>query len=51
MAELDFSLGSRKTLFVEVILPLAIAKPYTYRVPREFNEAVTAGMRVICPIW
>ncbi|MGO3653597.1 MAG: replication restart helicase PriA [Sphingobacterium sp.] len=47
MAELDFSLGSRKTLFVEVILPLAIAKPYTYRVPREFNEAVTAGMRVI----
>src|ERR1035437_731214 len=35
----------RETLFVEVILPLAIAKNYTYRVPFEMNKAITAGKR------
>jgi len=37
----------RKTLFVEVILPLAISKNYTYRVPFELNDAVVVGKRVV----
>src|SRR5271154_4490386 len=37
----------RETLFVEVILPLAIAKNYTYRVPYEMNSAVMPGKRVV----
>src|SRR4051812_48066361 len=37
----------RKTLFVEVILPLAIAINYTYRVPFEMNEQVQVGKRVV----
>jgi primosomal protein N' (replication factor Y) len=39
--------STRKTLFVEVILPLAISKNYTYRVPFELNDAVTTGKRVV----
>src|ERR1700742_5143949 len=38
---------TRKTLFVEVILPLAISKNYTYRVPFEMNDAVVVGKRVV----
>ena len=37
----------RETLFVEVILPLAIAKNYTYRVPYELNNNVAIGKRVV----
>jgi primosomal protein N' (replication factor Y) (superfamily II helicase) len=37
----------RETLFVEVILPLAIAKNYTYRVPFQLNGAVAVGKRVV----
>ncbi|HEY0895322.1 MAG TPA: DEAD/DEAH box helicase, partial [Sphingobacteriaceae bacterium] len=37
----------RKTLFVEVVLPLSISKTYTYRVPYQLNEAVQVGKRVI----
>ncbi len=37
----------RETLFVEVVLPLSIAKTYTYRVPFEWNEKIKAGVRVI----
>jgi len=37
----------RETLFVEVILPLSIAKNYTYRVPFEMNDAVMVGKRVV----
>ncbi|RCH55168.1 primosomal protein N' [Mucilaginibacter hurinus] len=39
--------ADRKTLFIEVILPLAIAKNYTYRVPYEMNEAIEIGKRVV----
>jgi primosomal protein N' (replication factor Y) (superfamily II helicase) len=39
--------ADRETLFVEVILPLAIAKNYTYRVPYEMNNAVLIGKRVV----
>ena len=44
-AEAEFT--DRETLFVEVILPLAIAKNYTYRVPFELNNAVEIGKRVV----
>lgn len=37
----------RETLFVEVILPLAISKNYTYRVPFEMNGAIKVGKRVV----
>ncbi|WP_184542910.1 replication restart helicase PriA [Mucilaginibacter sp. FT3.2] len=37
----------RKTLFVEVILPLSISKNYTYRVPFEMNNAIAVGKRVV----
>ncbi|SJN31044.1 Helicase PriA essential for oriC/DnaA-independent DNA replication [Sphingobacterium sp. JB170] len=37
----------RQTLFVEVILPLFIAKTYTYRVPAEWNDQIEVGKRVI----
>jgi len=39
--------AERKTFFVEVILPLAIAKTYTYRVPHELNDKIGIGVRVI----
>ncbi|QJD97598.1 primosomal protein N' [Mucilaginibacter robiniae] len=39
--------SSRKTWFAEVVLPLAIAKNYTYRVPFELNDAVAVGKRVV----
>jgi len=39
--------SDRETLFVEVILPLYIAKTYTYRVPLEWNAHVAVGKRVI----
>nr|WP_294948153.1 primosomal protein N' [uncultured Mucilaginibacter sp.] len=38
---------NRKTLFVEVILPLAISRNYTYRVPFEMNDAAVVGKRVV----
>ncbi|HMR17662.1 MAG TPA: primosomal protein N', partial [Sphingobacterium sp.] len=37
----------RKTLFVEVILPLSIAKVYTYRVPFDMAHRIQVGSRVI----
>ncbi|MEO8794952.1 MAG: primosomal protein N' [Daejeonella sp.] len=43
----EFSDHERQTLFVEVILPLAISKTYTYRVPYGMNEQVEIGKRVI----
>ncbi len=37
----------RTTLFVEVVLPLAISKLYTYRVPDAWNDRLAVGKRVI----
>lgn len=34
------------TTFAEVVLPLAVPKPYTYAVPEEFVEKIAVGMRV-----
>lgn len=39
--------NTRKTIFVEVILPLAISKTYTYRVPYEMGMLVEVGKRVV----
>lgn len=38
---------SRITKFADVILPLAIPKLYTYRVPLELNEQLKEGQRVV----
>lgn len=37
----------RTTLFVDVIVPLAVPQKYTYRVPVELNDDVTQGKRVL----
>jgi len=36
-----------KTFFADIILPLAIPKRYTYRVPQEMNEVIRVGHRVV----
>src|SRR4051812_36305063 len=38
---------SRTTLFVDVVLPLAVPNLYTYRVPYDWNDAVAPGKRVV----
>ncbi|OOQ59616.1 replication restart helicase PriA [Mucilaginibacter pedocola] len=38
---------NRKTFFVEVILPLAISRNYTYRVPFDMNGTVAVGKRAV----
>ncbi len=35
------------TLFADVIVPLSVPNKYTYRVPKELNEAVEIGKRVL----
>lgn len=47
MSETSLFSNDRETLFVDVILPLYIAKTYTYRVPLEWNAEVAIGKRVI----
>jgi primosomal protein N' (replication factor Y) (superfamily II helicase) len=39
----------RKTLFVDVIIPLSVKNEFTYRVPFELNETVKIGIRVVVP--
>lgn len=39
----------RKTLFVDVILPIPIHQEFTYRVPNEMNDFVLEGVRVVVP--
>jgi len=36
-----------RTYFVDVILPLAIGKTYTYRIPGQFDEEIVVGKRVV----
>ena len=42
-------MSSRKTLFADVILPIAIHQVFTYRIPFELNENVFPGIRVVVP--
>nr|WP_121273359.1 primosomal protein N' [Pedobacter schmidteae] len=37
----------RETLFIEVVLPLSLAKNYSYRVPYELNDQIAVGKRVV----
>lgn len=39
----------RKTLFVDVILPVPIRNEFTYRVPFEMNDDIFAGARIVVP--
>jgi primosomal protein N' (replication factor Y) len=39
--------NERETLFAEVILPLAISKNYTYRIPFGLNRAAIVGKRAV----
>lgn len=39
--------NSRKTLFAEVIIPLAVPGTFTYRIPFDLNEKIAVGKRVI----
>ena len=39
----------RETIFIDVILPLAVQNLYTYRIPFELNEFVCVGQRVVIP--
>ncbi|GAA4142332.1 primosomal protein N' [Sphingobacterium kyonggiense] len=47
MSQAELLPTDRNTYFVEVILPLAIAKNYTYRIPLELNAKIGIGKRVI----
>jgi primosomal protein N' (replication factor Y) (superfamily II helicase) len=38
---------TQTTLFVDVIVPLSVSNKYTYRVPKELNEDVAVGKRVV----
>jgi primosomal protein N' (replication factor Y) len=44
---LQVEFTERETQFVEVILPLSLAKNYMYRVPFDMNDQVQIGKRVI----
>lgn len=37
----------RRTLFVDVLLPLHLPDTYTYRVPFDYNDAIRVGQRVV----
>jgi primosomal protein N' (replication factor Y) len=39
--------SERETLFVEVVLPLSLAKNYTYRIPFDLNDQIEIGKRVV----
>lgn len=42
-------MSSRKTCFVDVVLPLAVDRLFTYRVPFELNDYIQKGVRVVVP--
>src|SRR5690606_2581974 len=39
--------SERDTLFIDVVLPLALARTYTYRIPVDWNDRIQGGVRVI----
>ncbi|SOE21426.1 replication restart DNA helicase PriA [Spirosomataceae bacterium TFI 002] len=43
----DDNVYTEETLFLDVILPVPIPQAFTYRVPRDLNELVVVGARVI----
>lgn len=47
MLGFEFDDSFQQTLFVEVVLPLAIPGTYTYRVPKHLSERIEKGKRVV----
>lgn len=43
----DTEVGTRSTLFAELLLPVPVAKLFTYRVPQNLNENIIVGQRAI----
>ena len=39
--------GTRSTLFAELLLPVPVAKLFTYRVPQNLNDNIMVGQRAI----
>ncbi|MCZ8285509.1 MAG: primosomal protein N', partial [Bacteroidia bacterium] len=35
------------TIFIDVIVPLSVPNKFTYRIPKELNESIGVGKRVI----
>jgi primosomal protein N' (replication factor Y) (superfamily II helicase) len=48
MTEGNFS--NPKNLFAQIILPISVPKPYTYKVPIELNDQIQIGTRVEVPL-
>lgn len=46
-ASIVYPIDNNNTLFVDVIVPLSLANKFTYRVPKELNDWVAIGKRVI----
>lgn len=44
-----YAMSERKTLFADIVLPIAVKNEFTYRVPFEMNEFVQPGLRVVVP--
>jgi primosomal protein N' (replication factor Y) len=42
-------MNERKTLFADVIIPLAVKNEFTYRLPFEMNDFIKEGIRVVVP--
>ena len=40
---------SDQTFFADILLPLPLPATYTYRIPREMNETLSFGKRVVVP--
>ncbi|MES2566614.1 MAG: primosomal protein N' [Bacteroidota bacterium] len=40
-------MDNNDTLFIDVIVPLSVANKFTYRIPKELNESIAVGKRVI----
>ena len=38
-----------KTIFIDVMLPLALPRPYTYKLTQEQAELIDIGFRVAVP--
>ncbi len=47
MLDFDTDESFQQTIFVEVVLPLAIPGTYTYRVPKHLSQQIATGRRVV----
>ncbi|HTH56321.1 MAG TPA: hypothetical protein VL728_09765, partial [Cyclobacteriaceae bacterium] len=47
MTDLSIEFDSGETLFAELVIPVPIAKLFTYRVPASFNSKIKIGQRAI----